>query len=82
MAGLSHGLPIVTTVGHLTEALWAESGAVALAPAGDITTMVKLAERLLANKTERNRLSAAAKALYQQRFDLGRTIATLRAVGG
>ncbi|HLB88020.1 MAG TPA: glycosyltransferase family 4 protein [Terriglobales bacterium] len=82
MAGLSHGLPIVTTVGDLTEALWAESGAVALAPAGDVTTMVKLTERLLRDKTERNRLTAAAKALHEHRFALGHTVATLRAPDG
>lgn len=78
MAGLSHGLPIVTTAGYLTEALWAESGAVALAPAGDVPAMVELTERLLRDKTERNRLSAAAKALYEQHFDLGHTVAALR----
>src|SRR3989454_5722187 len=82
MAGLSHGLPIVTTVGHLTEGLWAESGAVALAPAGDVATLARLTERLLRDKTERNRLSAAAKALYEQRFDLGHTVAALRAADG
>ena len=82
MAGLSHGLPIVTTVGHLTEALWAESRAVALAPAGDVASMVELTERLLRDEKERRRLSAATKAHYRQRFDLGRTIATLRAADG
>jgi glycosyltransferase involved in cell wall biosynthesis len=30
MAGLSHGLAIVTTTGHNTESFWAESGAVAI----------------------------------------------------
>ena len=34
MAGLSHGKPIVTTIGQSTEPLWAPSGAVALAGAG------------------------------------------------
>jgi glycosyltransferase involved in cell wall biosynthesis len=81
MAGLAHGVPIVTTFGHLTEALWAESGAVALAPAGDVDTMVRLTEQLLTDRVERKRLGGAANALYQQRFDLGRTIATLRTVG-
>src|SRR5579871_6637805 len=35
MAGISHGVPVVTTSGHLSELLWSESGAVAIAPAGD-----------------------------------------------
>jgi glycosyltransferase involved in cell wall biosynthesis len=81
MVALSHGIPAVGTTGSLTEALWAESGAVALAPAGDVAAMVKLTEQLLTHKAERQRLGAAAKALYQQRFDLGRTIATLRTAG-
>ena len=30
MVALSHGRPIVTTTGHLTEPVWADSGAAAL----------------------------------------------------
>jgi len=82
MAGLALGLPIVTTVGDLTEALWAKSDAVALAPAGDLTSMVELTEQLLRDKTERSRLSTAAKALYEQCFALGHVVAALRAPSG
>ena len=40
MVGLSHGVPVVTTSGRLTETLWAESGAVALAPVEDMAALV------------------------------------------
>ena len=80
MVGLCHGLPIVTTLGHLTEPFWAESGAVALAPVGDAVAILEATERLLANPVERGRMGSAAKALYQERFDVGHTIAALREV--
>jgi glycosyltransferase involved in cell wall biosynthesis len=79
MAGLAHGLPVVTTSGALTEALWKESGAVALARAGDDDALLDEVRRLLAAPEERSRLSAAARALYRERFDLSHTIAALRA---
>lgn len=78
MAGLAHGLPIVTTTGFLTEAVWAESRAVILAAVEDLVGMVAAAERLLDDVTERARLCAAASALYQERFDVRHTISALR----
>ena len=78
MAGLAHALPIVTTTGALTESVWAESRAVALFRVGDLEGMVAAADRLLDDATERARLGAAASALYQERFDIRHTIASLR----
>lgn len=78
MAGLAHGLPVVTTKGALTEPLWEESGALALAPAGDDEALLGEVRRLLASSEERERLSAAARRLYRERFDLSHTIAALR----
>lgn len=79
MAGLSLGLPIVTTNGHLTEPLWSESGAVLLADVGDRAGFVAQVERLLNDAGERARLGERARALYDERFDLRHTIAALRA---
>lgn len=79
MAGLANGRPVVTTAGRLTEPLWAESGAVALVPEGDAAAMAKAVRRLLGDAAERERLSAAARALYQSRFDVRHTVAALRA---
>jgi glycosyltransferase involved in cell wall biosynthesis len=78
MVALDHGLPVVTTQGKLTEPLWAESGAVKLAPTTDVQTLVSHLENLLINKAERLRLREASRALYRERFALRLTIAALR----
>lgn len=78
MAGLAHGLAIVTTKGRLTEAVWEESGAVALAGAGDDEALLAEVRRLLASTEERARLSSAARELYRERFELSHTVAALR----
>lgn len=77
MAGLSHGKPIVTTAGPLTEPLWAESGAVALAEVGDIRMFVQLQEKLCVNSDERSRLGKSAQELYLKCFDIRHTLAAL-----
>lgn len=78
MVGLSHSMPIVTTSGRLTESLWAESEAVALAPAEDVGALVESVQRLLSDETRRRRMSTAARALYEERFAVRRTINALR----
>lgn len=78
MVGLAHGLPIVTTTGRLTEPLWAESGAVNLAQAGDTDSLSKSIARLIDDASERKRLSKAARLLYDNRFHIEHTIAALR----
>ena len=78
MAALAHGRAVVTTRGRLTEDLWADSGAVALAEAEDAAALAREAARLLADAAARARLGAAARALYRERFDLAHTVAALR----
>ena len=78
MAGLAHGLAVVTTKGTLTESLWEETGAVALAPAGDDEALLVEVQSLLASAETRARLGAAGRGLYRERFDLAHTIAALR----
>ena len=51
MAGLLNGRAIVTTTGHLTEPVWAESGAVALAAATDIESLVATVRTRCSPKT-------------------------------
>ena len=77
MAGISHGVPVVTTSGHLSESLWSESGAVAIAPAGDQSAFVNAAQRLIKSPEERARLGAAGSRLYQQKFDWPLVVAAL-----
>lgn len=78
MACLAHGLPVVTTKGFLTESLWAESKSVALVDVADVHGLVSATEQLLVNTAERERLGTAARALYQERFDISHTISSLR----
>jgi hypothetical protein len=78
MAALAHGRPIITTSGRLTESLWRESQAVALAPVDKPEQMSDLAGSLLADGREWLRLATAGKTLYEQRFDRKHTIAALR----
>lgn len=79
MACLSHGRPIVTTTGCLTESIWRESQAVILAPDNDAQAIACETQRLLKDEAERERLSAAASALYYEKFDVEHVITTLRA---
>jgi glycosyltransferase involved in cell wall biosynthesis len=78
MAALSHGKPVVTTSGHATEALWAESGAVVVAPENDTETFVRHLNRLCSDSSERARLGKAARRLYKDRFDIAWTAAALK----
>lgn len=79
MTSLQHGRPVVTTSGRLTEALWHESQAVALAPADDIPAQAALVHRLTVDGDERRRLGTAARELYDRRFDIRHTVAAIRA---
>jgi len=78
LAGLANGKPIVATMGWLTEPLWLESDAVALAPAGDTEAFLKQVRRLRGERAERLRLGSAASRLYRECFDISRTITGLR----
>jgi glycosyltransferase involved in cell wall biosynthesis len=81
MAGLAHGLPVVTTAGRLTEPLWAAGGAVRLVAAGGAGGMVEAIESLLADAGERRRLGEAGRAFYREHFDAPRVVAALRRGG-
>ena len=79
MACLSHGRPVVTTSGHLTEPLWAERGAVVLADVSNATGFVSGVARLLDDPRERIQIGGAGQRLYRERFDVNHTVAVLRA---
>jgi glycosyltransferase involved in cell wall biosynthesis len=78
MAGLSLGLPIATTEGPLSEPLWRETGAVALAPVDAPEAIAEVAETLLADGEYRAAYGLRARALYENRFGTDRMIQTLR----
>ena len=78
MVALSHGRPMVTTSGWLTEPLWEESCAVELVPASEPEALAAAAAQLLASDGRRGKLAARAYDLYRSRFDLPHSIRALR----
>lgn len=78
MAGISHGVAVVTTSGHLSESLWKQSNAVAIVPASDPQALQNVARSLVDSPEERARLGAAGVELYRNNFDVRHTIARLR----
>jgi glycosyltransferase involved in cell wall biosynthesis len=79
MVALSHGRPVVTTFGHLSESFWTDSGAVVLAPASDPGALADATASVIADPIRLRDLSARARAVYAERFDLVHTIERLRA---
>lgn len=78
MAGLQHGVPTVTSNGALTEAVWAESGAVRLAVAGDAGSFATAVDTLLHDRDAASALGRRGAAVYAHHFSLARTIDVLR----
>jgi glycosyltransferase involved in cell wall biosynthesis len=78
MAALAHGKPVVTNRGRHTESVPLQSG-VRLVE-NEAEAQVREVEALLENPAVRNQLEVAASALYERRFDLRHTVATLRSV--
>lgn len=79
MAGLAHGRAVVTNSGHLTEPIWSERRAVAIAPANDVAAGAELARDLLGDSARREQLAKCGASLYADKFDIRHTIARLRA---
>ena len=78
MVGLSHGVPLVTTSGTLTEPLWEESGAIELVRADQPRMLATAAARLLSSPARRETLATRGHELYLSRFDIRHSIGTLR----
>lgn len=77
MAALSHGVPVVTTDGRLSEPIWRESGAVRLVPAGDPDALLEAVAALCGDASDRTRLAREGRALYEARFDITYTLRAL-----
>ena len=78
MAALHNGRAVVTTSGHLTEPVWAETGAVTLTPAGDAPALVAAVRSLLDRPADLHALAARGEDTYRRRFALVHTVETLR----
>jgi glycosyltransferase involved in cell wall biosynthesis len=76
MAALANGVPVVTTIGRLSEPIWSD-GAVALAPAGDPDRLARLALELLDGPGRRSELGRAGRRLYEERFAVRHTVTAL-----
>jgi glycosyltransferase involved in cell wall biosynthesis len=76
MAALANGVPAVTTIGALSEPVWAD-GAVATAPAGDPDRLARLALDLLDRPDRLAELGQAGRRLYEARFAVRHTVAAL-----
>jgi hypothetical protein len=78
MTALTTSVPVLTTTGPLTEPVWVQSSAVALAPAGDVPALVDAAAALAGDPEARAALGARGRDLYDERFALHVTIARMR----
>ncbi len=79
MAALALGLPVVTNLGPLSETLWLETAAVAVASSIGSADLTAATLHLLADPARRLALAHRARELYLTRFDVGRTVAALLA---
>jgi len=79
MAALAHRRALLTTETDITEPLWHNENAVALAPAGDTDALGHALAGLISNAQHRAQLAAAGADLYARRFDVTHTIAALLA---
>ena len=78
MAGFAMGVPVVSTIGDLTESFWTESGGVSLVPFNEPHAMVSEVLRLLSDDNARRRLAARGRDLYIRQFDVRHSIGALR----
>jgi glycosyltransferase involved in cell wall biosynthesis len=76
MAALANGMPVVTTIGPLSEPIWSK-GAVAVAPAGDAGRLAQLVLELLNCPDRLAELGRTARQLYEVRFDIRHTVNAL-----
>lgn len=79
MTCLASGRAIVTTRGHLTEPLWSEHNAVAMADVRDPAAFVDAVVALLGDVEDRRRLGERGRQLYETRFSVDRVVSALRA---
>ena len=79
MACLSRGRAVVTTKGHLTEPLWSETSAVAIADVSDRAGFASAVTSLLEHDDARTALAARGQRVCAERFSVTHVLNTLRA---
>jgi glycosyltransferase involved in cell wall biosynthesis len=76
IASLAHGVPVVASLGTLTEPVWQASGAVALVP-GSANAFAEAVRGLLADSSRRAVLGRAALELYDRSFHVRHTVSAM-----
>lgn len=77
MASLANAVPTVSTTGALTERIWTDSHAVALAPAADPRMVAAAVVDLLQDATARRALGEAGRRMYDAHFAIDKTVDAL-----
>jgi glycosyltransferase involved in cell wall biosynthesis len=80
LAGMAHGLPIVTNHGFLTDPIWLDPNTVGGVPAikdFDARALAKLAAGFLLAEDSREGFGRSAREFYQNYFAVEHTVATL-----
>jgi glycosyltransferase involved in cell wall biosynthesis len=77
MAPLANRTPTITTLGALSESLWSQSNAAALASSGDAAGIVALAMKLIEDEGLRKKVGEMGRAFYAEHFSLERSMDTL-----
>jgi hypothetical protein len=76
ISALEHGTPVVTTFGALSEPFWRQTAAVEIVPAEEPGGLAHAVQQLL--ESSRNAAArAAARSLYEERFDPAVALAPL-----
>lgn len=79
MVGLSHGKPIITTLGPNTEVIWEKSSCVKLVPLQKNDLFLRIIEDLVTSTQAREALGKNAIQTYKNFFSLDKCIGTLLA---
>jgi glycosyltransferase involved in cell wall biosynthesis len=77
MAGLACGVPVVTNLGVLSEPLWRSHAPALVASQPEAAEIASLADGLLDDRDEMDRLGAAGKDRYESQFALKHSIEAL-----
>lgn len=78
MAVIALGVPLITTSGRLTEALWSESEGVALTPASNPEALASFANYIFNDPDRLRALAEKGRALYHREFAVEHTVRRLR----
>jgi glycosyltransferase involved in cell wall biosynthesis len=79
MAALANGVPLITTLGHLSEPFWQELAFIRTVPVGDFAEIIPAAEELLDRPDIRKSMSLEAQSYYEQHFAPEQVVSQLRA---